>query len=50
MLEDGLIPDILITTKIKVPTASTRIGGTRKVIWDVEAERGFAENWTAFAV
>ncbi len=86
LLEDGLIPDILIAAKIKVPTASTKTGGTRKydffpylifgqhyeawtfnanlgvnfakpaeggsyqrkVIWDLEAEHGFAENWTAF--
>lgn len=86
VLEDGLIPDVLIATKIKVPTASTKVGGTRKydvfpylifgqhyekwtfnsnlgvnfakpaegggyekkVIWDLEAERQFAPNWTAF--
>lgn len=86
VLEDGLIPDILVATKLKVPTASTKSGGTRKydifpylifgqhyagwtfnsnlgvnfakpaeggayerkVVWDVEAEREIAPNWTAF--
>lgn len=30
VLEDGLVPDILVATKLKVPTASTKVGGTKK--------------------